>query len=276
MDNDLVEVWIILLELLEGLLFVNLKDLLFNPQPLSLIFSSFFDHVIINHVFEGRFGLQGPDFSQSPDANILEGILQPPSFLLLFEGQILGDQVLRHIHDVIQRVRLVLQKCILLKRVEFSLQVLVPWEDFLKHINRQHVEDRVPTEPVEDLSIFLHKESSVIDDRPPEQLLQHKLEFILSLCVNFDHTVLQKIEVRGVVTRSLKDIILVVFLSFKVVDDVVKSFVIDVLEVLDLLERLHNEHFDPILVGEDMLHQLLFQIWELDQDVLVVRLLQFS
>ena len=60
-NDDLVEIRIVLLKLLKRLLFVNLKDLLLDSEPLSLIFCPLFNHVVVNHVFERGLGLQSPN-----------------------------------------------------------------------------------------------------------------------------------------------------------------------------------------------------------------------
>ena len=46
------------------------------------------------------------------------------------------------------------------------------------------------------------------------------------------------------------------------------------LKVLNLLNTFFLELLNPIIIGEDMLFQLLLEIWELDQDLLVVVLVQ--
>ena len=84
MNDNLVEIWIIFFELLECLLFVDLKNLLFDSQSLPLVFRALLDHVVIDHVLQRRLGLQSPNLSQSSDAHVLKSVFKPPSFLLLF------------------------------------------------------------------------------------------------------------------------------------------------------------------------------------------------
>ena len=45
-------------------------------------------------------------------------------------------------------------------------------------------------------------------------------------------------------------------------------------EYHNFLDTLFLEPLDPIVVGENMLFQLLLEIWELDQDLLVVILVK--
>jgi hypothetical protein len=54
MYNDFVEVRIIVLELLESLLFVDLKNLFLDPHCSSVIFSLLLFDVIIDHIFQRR------------------------------------------------------------------------------------------------------------------------------------------------------------------------------------------------------------------------------
>lgn len=130
-------------------------------------------------------------------------------------------------------------------------------ENLLKDVVREHVEDRVPAESIEYLTIFLHEEGSVVDDRSSKEFLEDKFEFVLSLSVYLYDTVLKEVKVRCVISRCLKDVILVVFLGFKVVNDVMERLIIDILEVLHLFERIHDEHLNSVLVRENMFHQLL-------------------
>lgn len=109
MNDYLVKIRIVFLKLFKRLLFVNLKDLLLDSEPLSFIFSPLFDHVVVDHVFERRLGLQSPDLGEPSDANIFEGILKSPTFSLLIKGYIVFDQMFWHVHDVIQRIWLVFQ-----------------------------------------------------------------------------------------------------------------------------------------------------------------------
>ena len=64
------------------------------------------------------------------------------------------------------------------------------------------------------------------------------------------------------------------FSSDQIVYDVMQGIISNFLEVLDLLNTLFLESLDPIVVGEDMLFQLLLKIWELNQDLLVVILVK--
>ena len=64
------------------------------------------------------------------------------------------------------------------------------------------------------------------------------------------------------------------FPSDQIVYDVMQGVISNFLEVLNLLDTLFLEPLDPIVVGEDMLFQLLLKIWELNQDLLVVILVE--
>jgi len=144
--------------------------------------------------------------------------------------------VLGHVHDVVQGVWFVLEKRVLLEIVELPLQIFVPRKDFFEHVDGQNVEDRVPPKSVEDFAVLLHEESSVVDYRASEKLLQNKLKLVLSFSVNFNNSVLQEEEVRGVVPRGLQAFPFIELLGFKVVDDIVEGLIVDVFEVLHLLE----------------------------------------
>jgi len=112
MNYDLVEVWILLLELFLVLLLVEVHHLLLHPHEGPGVFGPLFLHVSIDHVSEGWLSFDDPNLCQSPDDHVFHNVLKP-----LDLGHMLGifalNLVFRHHHNVVQRVRLILLNCVL-------------------------------------------------------------------------------------------------------------------------------------------------------------------
>ena len=134
----------------------------------------------------------------------------------------------------------------------------------------------VASEPVIDFAIFLHKESSVIDNRSSEQLLQHEHVVVLSLGENFDDTVLQEKERGCIVAWFLQDLVLLVLLGLQAVDDIVKRIVADVFEVFDFGYVFDDESLHSVVVGIDAQFELIDEVGEMDENFFVAALHEFG
>ena len=136
--------------------------------------------------------------------------------------------------------------------------------------------NRVASESVIDFAIFLHKESSVIDNGSPKQLFHHENVIVLSLGENFYDTVLQEKERGCVVAWFLQDLILLVLLGLQAVDNVMQRVVPDVFEVFDFGYVFDDESLHSVLVGINAQFQLINEVREMDKNFFVAALHEFG
>ena len=119
-----------------------------------------------------------------------------------------------------------------------------------------HWKNWISCKSVEDLTIFVHEESPVINNWPSKQLLQNEFLSILHHNEDLDNSVLQEIQISWILSRSLQDTTRFVLLDWKVVHDIMKSFFSNSLEVLDLLNTFHDKFLHSIIVFVDEGHQV--------------------
>ena len=127
MNDDFIEIWVVVLKLCVTLLFIYLKDFLFDSNTRPLIFLCFLLEVYCDCIFEGGSRFECTDLFKPSDHNILQSILESPSFSLTPGINPCIFQMFWHIHDVIKRERFSLYDCSLLKLLKPSPEVLVPW-----------------------------------------------------------------------------------------------------------------------------------------------------
>ena len=129
MNDDLIKVWIVFLELLESVLFVDIEHLLLNPNPLPFLFLNFLLQIKHDHVSQRWLGLDCSDFCEPFNDNILQHVLQIPSpqqYIIRFTFFL---QMIWQTHNVVKRELLVGYDDLLLKAQEFPLQSLMFWYD---------------------------------------------------------------------------------------------------------------------------------------------------
>lgn len=149
--------------------------------------------------------------------------------------------------------------------------------DYLaKFIECQYRADWISSKSIKHFSIVLHKECSIVDDRSSEKPFKDKFMVILSLSENLDDTILQEEEACSVISWTLQNITFLEHFDLQIVNDIMQSIVSNIFKVLNPLNTPFGKSFHPVIVCINALFQLLFHLWELYQDFLILSLFQDS